>query len=255
MTLSKDTHLQVTISTTTRTLRARHRCYPEKQPASSSTRTTPSWTPRASGTGTPRERECTGPNLKCRHNESSLASESQHSNAGPTLPPIYFSVQSKRVNKLAVRHLDGSACYVAEGTTFGAPPVCTFNQIGSFANSGDKRHNHTAHRHDHSALHNISMSFDPCTLTCKACQGAHQVLRRTIEGNDVGQDNPPVFVLVDQNFPPLVLVGGEGECLKIIQAENGSLTELVEVFLGLTRGFDVPAGAVVLLSSSCCRDS
>ncbi len=31
--------------------------------------------------------------------------------------------------------------------------------------------------------------------------------------------------------------------------ENGSLTELVEVFLGLTRGFDVPAGAVVLLSS------
>ncbi len=62
-------------------------------------------------------------------------------------------------------------------------------------------------------------------------------------------DNPPVFVLVDQNFPPWVPVGGEGECLKIIQVENGSLTELVEIFLGLTRGFDVPAGAVVLLSS------
>jgi hypothetical protein len=147
-----------------------------------------------------------------------------------------------------VRHLDGSACYVAEGTTHGAP-VCPFVPIGSFVNSGDKRHNHTAHRHDHTALRNISMSFDPCTLTCKACHGAHQVLRRSIEGNDVGQDNPPVFVLVDQNFPPLVPVGGEGECLKIIQVENGSLTELVEVFLGLTRGFDVPAGAVVLLSS------
>ncbi len=44
-------------------------------------------------------------------------------------------------------------------------------------------------------------------------------------------------------------VGGEGECIKIVQVENGSLTELVEVFLGLTRGFDMPAGAVVLLSS------
>jgi hypothetical protein len=202
----------------------------------------------ASGSGISRERECTGPHLKRRHNESSLASESQSSNAGPNLPPIYFSVQRKRLNKLAVRHLDGSACYVAEGTTFGAP-VCSFNQIGSFANSGDKRHNHTAHRHDHAALRNISMSCYPCTLTCKACQGAHQVLRRTIEGNDVGQDKPPVFVLVDQNFPPLVPVGGEGECLKIIQVEYGSLTELVEVFLGLTREFDMPAGAVVLLSS------
>ncbi len=31
--------------------------------------------------------------------------------------------------------------------------------------------------------------------------------------------------------------------------ENGSLSDLVEVFLGLTRGFDLPAGAVILLSS------
>ncbi len=122
-------------------------------------------------------------------------------------PGIYYSVLRKRLNKLAVRHLDGSACYVTEGTTLGAP-VSAFNQIGSFANSGDKRHNLTAHRYDHTALRNISLSFDPCTLTCKACQGAHQVLRRTIEGNDVSQDNPPVFVLVDQNFPPNGAGGG-----------------------------------------------
>jgi hypothetical protein len=47
----------------------------------------------------------------------------------------------------------------------------------------------------------------------------------------------------------MVLVGGKGECIKVVQDENVSLTEHVEVFLGLTRGFDVPAGAVVLLSS------
>jgi hypothetical protein len=148
------------------------------------------------------EQDCTGARPKRRLNEGSSASDSQQGSAGPNLPPIYYSVQRKRLNKMSVRNLDGSACYVAEGTTFDAP-VCPFNQIGSFSNCGDKRHNHTAHRHDHVALRNISMSFDPCTLTCKACQGAHPVLRRSIEGNDVGQDNPPVFVLVDQNFPPL----------------------------------------------------
>jgi hypothetical protein len=67
---------------------------------------------------------------------------------------------------------------------------------------------------------------------------------------DVGMDNPPLFVLTDQNFPSMVPAEGEGECLKIIQVENGSLADLVEVFLGVTRGFDVPAGAVVLIASA-----
>ncbi len=63
-------------------------------------------------------------------------------------------------------------------------------------------------------------------------------------------DNPPLFVLSDQNFPCMVPVEGEGECLKIILVENGSLADLVEVFLGVTRGFDVPVGAVVLMASA-----
>ncbi len=178
----------------------------------------------------------------CRRNEQ-LAQP-----IGPHVPPIYYSVQRKKLNKTVVRHLDGGFNPDTEGTIYGAP-VGSLSPIGSFTNSGDKRHNCTAHRFDHAALRNISMSFDPSTLTCKFCQGAHPVLHRSVEGTDVGQDNPPVFVLSDQNFPPMVSVGGEGECIKIVQVENGSLTELVEVFLGLTRGFDMPAGAVVLLSS------
>ncbi len=38
--------------------------------------------------------------------------------------------------------------------------------------------------------------------------------------------------------------------MNIIQVENGSLADLVEVFLGVTRGFNVPAGAVVLKVSA-----
>jgi hypothetical protein len=79
----------------------------------------------------------------------------QHS--GPNLPPIYFSVQRKKLNKTVVRHLDGGSTLSAEGTIPGAP-VNSHSSIGSFANSGDKRHNCTAHRFDHATLRNISMS-------------------------------------------------------------------------------------------------
>jgi hypothetical protein len=44
--------------------------------------------------------------------------------------------------------------------------------------------------------------------------------------------------------------GGKGECLKIIQIENGTLVELVDVFLELTKGFTVLAGTVLLISSA-----
>ncbi len=58
-------------------------------------------------------------------------------------------------------------------------------------------------------------------------------------------------ILTDQNFPSMVQVGGgeEGECLKIIQVENGSLTYLVEAFLSVTSGFNMSAATVVPLSS------
>jgi hypothetical protein len=65
-----------------------------------------------------------------------------------------------------------------------------------------------------------------------------------------GLDNPPVFILSDQNFPSMVPVGWEGECLKLVLAGNGSLTEQLEVFLGMTRGFNMLAGTVVLLASA-----
>jgi hypothetical protein len=115
-------------------------------------------------------------------------------------------------------------------------------------NENDKRLNHTTHRHDHAKACNISCSFDPSTLICTSCHGGHQVLRRTVEGGDVGMDNPPVFILSDQNFPSMVPV--EGECPKVILIENCALSDLIEVFLGLTRGFDMPAGAVVLMCSA-----
>jgi hypothetical protein len=137
----------------------------------------------------------------------------EQAQGGPNLPPIYNSILRRKLAKITIRHIDDSAINDNSGTPLGTV-VSPFGQIGSFANKGDKRHNLSIHWHNHATLRNISTSFDPNTLHCKSCQGGHPVLRRTIMGSDVGLDNPPLFVLSDQNFPPIVPVGGRGSALK-----------------------------------------
>ncbi len=146
---------------------------------------------------------------KCQYSEGSRYNEPLAPPSGPNLPPIYYSVKRKKLNKTVVRHLDGGANPATEGTNTGAP-VGSLSSVGSFANIGDKRHNCTAHRFDHAALRNISMSFDPSTLTCKSCQGAHPVLRRAIEGTDVGQDDPLFLSWLTKTFPNGPGGGGGG---------------------------------------------
>jgi hypothetical protein len=58
------------------------------------------------------------------------------------------------------------------------------------------------------------------------------------------------FIFSDQNFPPSLPVEGDGDCLKIFRIEDVGLHELVTAFLEVTRGFVVPAGSVVALSSA-----
>jgi hypothetical protein len=182
---------------------------------------------------------------------SSHASSSYNSPDGPDLPPIYRTVRKEKEKLMVTRHLYGGTSTEAASTDNGAA-VSKVETIGSFANPGDKRHNHTMHRYDFNNIRNLSTSFNTSTLTCTTCQGEHTVLRREIDGADVGMDTPPVFVLSDQNFPPMVPAGGEGdgECLKVIQVEHGSLAELVDVFLEITKGFSIPAGTILVMASA-----
>jgi hypothetical protein len=56
-------------------------------------------------------------------------------------------------------------------------------------------------------------------------------------------------VLSDQNFPAVIPVEVDGECFKILQVENASLSDLTTVLLAALEGFPAPAVAVVLISS------
>jgi hypothetical protein len=108
----------------------------------------------------------------------------------------------------------------------------------------------TNYRHIYTKLQNISTSFHMQTLKCTACiKGEHLVLHRENRHVDGRNLIPQVFVLSDQNFPSVLPVEEDGECIKIMRIEDGNVHELVSSFLEVTKGFVVPAGTVVVLSS------
>jgi hypothetical protein len=117
--------------------------------------------------------------------------------------------------------------------------------IGTFANPDDDRINNCHTRFIVEKKQNISFSFDPATMMCYSCtaRGGHAICGE--EGGGARQ----CFILSDQTFPAC-LPCGNGECVKIIRVEDGALSELVTVWLEITKGKQLPAGSVVILSSA-----
>jgi hypothetical protein len=69
-------------------------------------------------------------------------------------------------------------------------------------------------------MRNISTSFDPNKFVCTTCHGEHPVLCHTVEGNDVRLGSPPVFILSDHSFPPMVPVGGRESVSKLFRSKT-----------------------------------
>ena len=94
---------------------------------------------------------------------------------------------------------------------------------------------------------NIMMSFNPHVLECSCCGG--KVL---VDHKAAIKTERPVFVITDQSFPASACADGNGQCLKIIRVENGSLWEIFTIFYDTIRlgKLHAPAGSVVLLGSA-----
>jgi hypothetical protein len=168
-----------------------------------------------------------------RFSQSSTTSCSRSSD----LPKAYHSIRAARIHGKTVRTLSGSA-------------VSEYYQMGSFEKYIGPISVTPNYRFCYKNKLNISTSFLLDKFTCNTCVGGeHQVLGREVVAG--GKNLAPVaFVLSDQNFPP-VLPAEEGrDCIKIFLVEDGTLHELVSAFLEATRGFRIPAGTVVLLSSA-----
>ena len=105
------------------------------------------------------------------------------------------------------------------------------SNLGNFANPGDDRINFCHIRSIVEKKQNISMSFDPATMMCYSCteKGGHPVC---LDEEGGGRQ---CFILSDQTFPA-ALPCKNGECAKIIRIEDGTLNELIGVWLEITKG-------------------
>jgi hypothetical protein len=180
----------------------------------------------------------TPPRGRSRSTQSGSSSTSTLSHN--PLPKAYYNIKAAKQSSRSVRTLSGCADKIID-------PVSSFiDNDANYVTQGNHRHNYTAKQ-------NISTSFSLTNFVCNTCaggEGGHVVLHRE-GGRVVASDLAPVaFVLSDQNFPPAVPVQDQGECLKIFRIEDASPQELVAAFLEATRGFIVPAGSVVSLSSA-----
>jgi hypothetical protein len=175
----------------------------------------------------------------CSSERRNSASSSAGTGNSIILPRIYHNRRSARKSQQAVRILNGCAA---------SPDP----QVGSFLDNDTAEQISTANYiHIYSKKQNICTSFNLDTLVYNTCTGnEHPVLRREKRRIDAKDLVPAALVLSDHNFPALLPAEGDGQCLKILHIEFGTLSELVEAFLGATRGFVMPAGSVVVLASA-----
>jgi len=86
-------------------------------------------------------------------------------------------------------------------------------------------------------------------MVCCSCDNKHKIMHRDtsrIKPEDMG---PLMIVLTDHNFPACLPTISSGECVKIIRVEDASLETLTKKLFVITKGYVVPAGTVVTISS------
>ncbi len=152
------------------------------------------------------------------------------------LPRIYETTKRARIMAMQVHNLDGSKA--------------TAIDCGSFHQEEDRRIELATTKSIFARGQNICSSYDIVKMECNSCQDTtHPVLTRENEDGTTGDSGLQCFILTDQNFPAVIQVAGNGECLKIFRIENATLAELADAFCDMVKGFSIPIGSVVGIGS------
>jgi hypothetical protein len=125
----------------------------------------------------------------------------------------------------------------------------TIPDVGSFINTADGRLVKASFSSSLPEKKNLSTSFNPLTLECHGCNihHAHQMWRPKAS-KEVKKLQGEAFLLPDQAYPPLFPTD-KLNCLKVIRREHGSLLELANELLAMTKGMAVGKQTVILLHS------
>jgi hypothetical protein len=135
--------------------------------------------------------------------------------------------------------------------TTGMKTMETFARVGVIDRLDDDMVKKTFHGPRVNKYHNgtsievnqgITVSYDPSTLMCMACDSEHKIAEVKKEGQ------PVTLAFTDQNFVS-ALHGNEESCIGICRIENCSLMELADLVVEVFDGTNLKPGTVVLLGS------
>ena len=168
------------------------------------------------------------------HNDDSYS----YGNKQFTVSRAYKAI---RVARLA----DMSACHLSSSLSSPLDPA------GALLDERDSRNFTCFMINSFETKRNISSSFDTASMVCVTCalKKNHVTLLKHHAKANPDYSSPVVFILADQSFPAYLPTGGEGECLRILRLEDGSLGDLTQVILDTLKNFVVPAGSVILIHS------
>jgi len=111
-----------------------------------------------------------------------------------------------------------------------------------FLVEGDERWYRNANSSCTTRKRNSSASFKP-SGRCHTClSGEHDAWI-----GKLGQ--PVVIVAADQHFPANLPTDGEGDCIRVIRVENGSLAEITKELTSLAPGEGLLPGTVIMLGA------
>jgi hypothetical protein len=128
----------------------------------------------------------------------------------------------------------------------GKTDTVKFNSLSSLDCLGDKEVLQTfrgtrMYSNNNAVNQNISLSFDPSTLSCMSCKNEHNILSKG------EHDGTPVIVFCDQNFVPTL--SGDTSCVAVARLENGSLDEIADLAIEILERHHIPPGTIILLGS------
>ena len=160
-------------------------------------------------------------------------------NISGQLPAQYIRVRAARQNYHRANYLTGVGQLRRE--TMQAYP----DGLGHIDICNDTRHLACQNVHNLKDRINLSLSANPVTLECLACQAKHLA---------VLPDKPACIFACDHNFTPLTPARLGRDCALVLRAEDGTLPEIYTMFRDVCRAYVkpngwLPAGSVVAFGS------
>ncbi len=166
----------------------------------------------------------------------------------PLLPPPKQAAEADAIPSITYkaimsgRSVKNTYSFIAGTGTAKADKNC-----GSSFNTGDNRVSCSVYKENVATPTVSSLSFNPSVWECSACPKKHSILGGGGGGLRLEGWGRVVIILADKSFPA-VLPTANGNCLAIIQIDQGKIMDLVDLLFSISLE-EFPHGTISVLGS------